>query len=268
MLRSFYESLADGLPADAAVAEARKAVSIAVTGTLEWGTPVLFMRAADGAIFDLADQRPAAPPLQATDMADPAPQKSARAEEQKTPQELPTQTKSTTLPTGTGGTGQAAAKPPRQRTKPGTTVKPSPPKPEPGAIVTAPEDRVCCDDRASPTKDRARGECEERSDAEPRKTARPGPDVSRVSAPKQRLSRLNLDLFVQPVSVEDGGAITWTITASNAGDDDLREVEVRIGSLSLGTFALPVGEGRQMTGSATLEGSTNPTVIHFAAHGP
>ena len=132
---SFYESLADGLPVDAAVAEARKAVSIAVTDTVEWGTPVLFMRAADGAMFDLADQRPAAPPLEATDMAEPAPQKSARAEEQKTPQELPTQTKSTTLPTGTGSTGQAAAKPSRQRTKPGTTVKPSPQKPEPGAIA-------------------------------------------------------------------------------------------------------------------------------------
>ena len=77
--RSFYESLADGLPADAAVAEARKAVSIAVTGTLEWGTPVLFMRAADGAIFDLADQQPAAPPLQATDMTARGRRRSRRA---------------------------------------------------------------------------------------------------------------------------------------------------------------------------------------------
>ncbi len=50
---SFYESLADGLPADAAVSEARKAVSFAVSGTVEWGTPVLFMRASDGRIFDI-----------------------------------------------------------------------------------------------------------------------------------------------------------------------------------------------------------------------
>ena len=265
--RSFYESLADGLPADAAVAEARKAVSIAVTGTLEWGTPVLFMRAADGALFDLAEQRPAASPFAATDMADPAAQKSARTEEQNTQRELPTQTKSTTLPTGTGSTGQAAAKPTRQKTKPGTNVKPSPPKPELGSIATLPKIKSAATTEPVPQQTEPAVNAKQRSDAEPGKPARPVPGVSQVTAPKQRLSRLNLDLSVQPVSVEDGGAITWTITASNTGDDDLREVDVRIGSLSLGTFALPVGEGRQMTGSATLEGSTNPTVIHFAATG-
>ena len=51
--RAFYEALADGLPVDAAVAEARKAVSLAVTNTVEWGTPVLYMRSPDGVIFDL-----------------------------------------------------------------------------------------------------------------------------------------------------------------------------------------------------------------------
>ena len=70
---------------------------------------------------------------------------------------------------------------------------------------------------------------------------------------------------MQPVSVEDGGAITWTITVTNSGDDDLHEVDVKVGALSLGTFALSMGESRQMTGSATLEGSTNPTVMRFAA---
>ena len=59
--RSFYESLADGLPADAAVAEARKAISIAVADTAEWGTPVLFMRASDGILFGLAAAMPARP---------------------------------------------------------------------------------------------------------------------------------------------------------------------------------------------------------------
>ena len=57
--RTFYESLADGYPVDGAVAEARKAVSLAVTNTIEWGTPVLFMRTADGVVFDL----PAGPDL-------------------------------------------------------------------------------------------------------------------------------------------------------------------------------------------------------------
>ena len=49
----FYESLADGLPVDAAVAEARKAISLDNDRSLEWGTPVLFMRAKDGRIFDV-----------------------------------------------------------------------------------------------------------------------------------------------------------------------------------------------------------------------
>ena len=51
LTRAFYEALADGLPVDAAVAEARKAVSLSVANTFEWGTPVLFMRAPDGVLF-------------------------------------------------------------------------------------------------------------------------------------------------------------------------------------------------------------------------
>jgi hypothetical protein len=37
--RTFYESLTEGLSIDTSTAEARKAVSIAVNNTLEWGTP-------------------------------------------------------------------------------------------------------------------------------------------------------------------------------------------------------------------------------------
>lgn len=49
--RDFYEAVADGLPVDAAVAEARTAVSM--RSALEWGTPVLYMRSPDGRIFDI-----------------------------------------------------------------------------------------------------------------------------------------------------------------------------------------------------------------------
>jgi WD40 repeat protein len=58
--RSLYEVLASELPVDDAVAEARISVSLARRGSLEWGTPVLFMRASDSALF--AIQQPAAPP--------------------------------------------------------------------------------------------------------------------------------------------------------------------------------------------------------------
>jgi hypothetical protein len=56
--RAFYEALSDSLPVDAAVAEARKAVSLAKTYTVEWGTPVLYMRAPQGVIFNIAESTP------------------------------------------------------------------------------------------------------------------------------------------------------------------------------------------------------------------
>jgi CHAT domain len=51
--RAFYEALADGMPVDVAASEARKSVSVAVANTMEWGTPVLYMRTPDGVLFDL-----------------------------------------------------------------------------------------------------------------------------------------------------------------------------------------------------------------------
>ena len=49
--RALYERLADGAPVDTAVGEARKAISLASSGTMEWGTPVLHMRSPDGRLF-------------------------------------------------------------------------------------------------------------------------------------------------------------------------------------------------------------------------
>ncbi|RLT32075.1 MAG: CHAT domain-containing protein [Chloroflexi bacterium] len=60
--RSFYEALADGLPVDAAVTEARVAMSTAPPNSVEWGTPVLYMRATDGRIFDMQTATPPATP--------------------------------------------------------------------------------------------------------------------------------------------------------------------------------------------------------------
>ncbi len=44
MAETFYQALAGGLPVDAAMSEARKSITFALPGSLEWGTPVLFMR--------------------------------------------------------------------------------------------------------------------------------------------------------------------------------------------------------------------------------
>ncbi|MCE7989264.1 MAG: CHAT domain-containing protein [Caldilinea sp. CFX5] len=51
--RTFYSALADNLPVDAAVADARNAINLHDEYSLEWGTPVLFMRTADGQLFTM-----------------------------------------------------------------------------------------------------------------------------------------------------------------------------------------------------------------------
>lgn len=48
---SFYATLADGFPVDAALTEARKEI-FANGNDVEWGTPVLYLRAPDGKIFE------------------------------------------------------------------------------------------------------------------------------------------------------------------------------------------------------------------------
>ena len=48
----FYKALADNYPVDAALSEARKAIYAADCG-VEWGTPVLYLHAPDGRIFDI-----------------------------------------------------------------------------------------------------------------------------------------------------------------------------------------------------------------------
>jgi ABC-type branched-subunit amino acid transport system substrate-binding protein len=55
----FYGALAAGYDVDAAVTQARRA--LAAHSDVEWGTPVLFMRVADGRLFDLGDSTPPAP---------------------------------------------------------------------------------------------------------------------------------------------------------------------------------------------------------------
>ena len=63
--RTFYEALADNLPVDTAVADARNAMTLRNRFSLEWGTPVLYLRAPDGRLFDFKGQTMVEPiPLQ------------------------------------------------------------------------------------------------------------------------------------------------------------------------------------------------------------
>jgi TPR repeat protein len=53
--RTFYSAIAHELPVDASVTEARQAIQLALPGTLEWGTPVLYLRSGAGDIFELTE---------------------------------------------------------------------------------------------------------------------------------------------------------------------------------------------------------------------
>ena len=79
----FYGALADSYPIDAAVTEARKAI-FAAGCEVEWATPVLYLRAPDGRIFDVdrtaepvreakAPARPKAEPEEPDEVPDPQP---------------------------------------------------------------------------------------------------------------------------------------------------------------------------------------------------
>lgn len=62
LAHEFYAALADSYAVDAALAEARKAI-YAEGNNIEWGTPVLFMRAQDGQIFDVTPPPMSAEPV-------------------------------------------------------------------------------------------------------------------------------------------------------------------------------------------------------------
>jgi WD40 repeat protein len=66
--RTFYAAIADELPIDVSVMEARRAMKLAHRSSLEWGTPVLYLRSTHARIFQLSTSSPAAPmPRQAAD---------------------------------------------------------------------------------------------------------------------------------------------------------------------------------------------------------
>ncbi|HEU5101226.1 MAG TPA: CHAT domain-containing protein [Roseiflexaceae bacterium] len=68
----FYGAIADGYPVDAALADARKALFATGSG-IEWGTPVLYLRAPDGKIFDLARRTRRTRPIAAPKPVAPVP---------------------------------------------------------------------------------------------------------------------------------------------------------------------------------------------------
>jgi hypothetical protein len=92
---AFYEALATGLPVDAAVAEARQAITLTVNNSLEWGTPVLFLRATDGVLFHLSEAtrplEPAVVPARVTPAPEAALEPASQPPKQATAPEQPSE---------------------------------------------------------------------------------------------------------------------------------------------------------------------------------
>ncbi|MGB6687156.1 MAG: CHAT domain-containing protein [Terracidiphilus sp.] len=51
--RTFYDSMCAGMPVEYAVSQARSGIKMTMKETIEWGTPVLHLRAGDGVLFDV-----------------------------------------------------------------------------------------------------------------------------------------------------------------------------------------------------------------------
>jgi hypothetical protein len=73
-----YAAVADGYPVDAALSQARQAIYTDVS-EIEWATPVLYLRAPDGRIFDVAPIPPTASPLPGAATAMPAAESPAKS---------------------------------------------------------------------------------------------------------------------------------------------------------------------------------------------
>lgn len=100
----FYAGLADGLPIDAALARARLGV-FAKDNDVEWGTPVLYLRARDGRIFEVATDTAA--PLAAATAALPStnPSPDSAQASARTPTPVPEPAGAGGIPdSGTSGT--------------------------------------------------------------------------------------------------------------------------------------------------------------------
>jgi CHAT domain/WD domain, G-beta repeat len=87
--RTFYAALAGLQSVDLAVMHARRAIRLALPGSLEWGTPVLYMHSADGALFGPADSMTSL----ATGATDPASQGSVPAEHKSADDRKPGRTR-------------------------------------------------------------------------------------------------------------------------------------------------------------------------------
>jgi hypothetical protein len=87
LAEEFYAAIVDGLPIDSALTEARRAVFF-MPNWVEWATPVLFLRAPDGVLFEISAAALAEKPVEAA-AADVIPEPELQPPGETRPQEAP-----------------------------------------------------------------------------------------------------------------------------------------------------------------------------------
>jgi len=85
--RTFYTRIGQGLPIEAAVSEARIAMSLSHRGSLEWAAPVLHLRTQDGRLFEVSSQAQRQAEEQAQRQAEEQAQRQAEEQAQRQAEE-------------------------------------------------------------------------------------------------------------------------------------------------------------------------------------
>ncbi len=256
--RAFYEALADGYPIDAAVTEARKAISLAVNNTVEWGTPVLFMRAPSGALFEVTG--PAQPSAQPPTQPAPRARKPQPAPRRAVP-ELALELTAHPNPADVGAAvtwtltvrnaGPAAAA--NITLLHGHTLLADEPlalQPGETQTLTFPADYASVGEQTETVRVMGGVPYQEVAGA-----------VTVFTPPS-----LALTLAPKPQTVKPGVRVTWAVTVQNDGGAALEQVILNRGRKLLAEpFALAVGETRTFSFPATYKTGGKKTIELVAA---
>jgi formylglycine-generating enzyme required for sulfatase activity len=263
--RVFYEALADGLPVDAAVTEARKAVSLAVKPSLEWVTPVLFLRAPDGALFEVS----APPGAPAAARGAPQPVKTEPEPPGPAPEAIRTAPLELELlaPPGPANANQPVTW--------SVTVR-NPGSQGVGSLMLLRGREILADDFELGPRSAQRFEFSATYPAagEQRETLRlRGPETDlQQSAAIQVIQPPSLQLSLHPSApeVQPGQPVEWRVELANDGGADLSQVTVSSGRQVLAEYpGLPVGarERTSFQKSYTQQGAVEEEVSAAAFSG-
>jgi tetratricopeptide (TPR) repeat protein len=181
LTRTFYRALATGMPVDEALAHARAAIRVGLHNSLEWGTPVLYLRAPDGVLFTLSGTAKAAAPK--SEPAQPPTQPA-------TPGGFPNaQRAASPQAPGWGAPTQPGYPPSYHAPQPGYSAFPAPPSYEAPRPVVSPFNTPAPTLAGAPLSAPASGPTANESAKPERKKQEPKP----LPAPKNQYDMMRLD---------------------------------------------------------------------------